>query len=114
MAEPVIVELGAFAAGEVPPDLQITFTDFDDVVVDLSGFAAQVNIEEDINKALVLGQGTYLITDAPNGVTLYSWHRDDMFEPGKYTLQGWVYDGTKYYASDLYVYDVYDGPGDAP
>ncbi len=54
------------------------------------------------------------ITDAPGGVAVYVWVRDDMLNVGEYKAQAWVEDGTKYYASDLYAYSVYDGPGDPP
>jgi hypothetical protein len=37
-----------------------------------------------------------------------------MITVGEYTAQGWVNNGTNYYASDLYTYTVYDGPEDPP
>lgn len=112
MAVPTTIELGAFAAGEVPPDLQITFNDFNGVAVNLTGFTAHIRIQEELG-ALV-GGGAISITDEANGVCVYVWDRPDMEIVGRYTAQAWVEDGTKYYASDLYIYDVYDGPGEPP
>lgn len=115
MADPTVVDLGAFAAGEVPPPLQITFLDFDGVAVPLGGFSnLQMNIEEEIDKALPLGGGTIVVTDAPNGVVEYTWVKNDMLVVGQYTAQAWVDDTINYFASDLYTYTVYDGPGTPP
>lgn len=114
MAEPTTVDLGAFAAGEVPPDLQVTFKDFDGVPVPLTGFTPHMRITEELAGDGGLGGGAISITDAPNGVAEYQWVRADMLNVGQYTAQAWVEDGNKYYASDLYTYTVYDGPGDPP
>ncbi len=110
---PVKIELGAFAEGEVPPDLQITFRDFDKVVVNLTGFTnLQMNIEEELGAEV--GTGAIVLTDDVNGLVTYTWVRADMTTAGEYTAQAWVNNGTKYFASDLYIYSVYDGPGTQP
>jgi hypothetical protein len=116
MATPTKVELGAFAQGEVPPPLVVTFTDFDSNVVDLTGFASlQTNIQEEIgNNQNPLGTGTTVLTDAVGGEVTYTWVRDDMADTGEYEAQVWVNNGTNYFASDLYTYSVYDGPGTPP
>lgn len=116
MALPTEVDLGAFAAGEVPPPLQITFRDFDGNAVNLTGFGnLQMNIEEELGaNQNPLGTGTITATDAPNGVIEYTWVRDDMLDIGEYTAQAWVDDGVNYFASDLYTYSIYDGPGTPP
>ncbi len=116
MTQPVTSELGAFAAGEVPPPLEITFLDFDKNPVELTGFTSrQMNIEEELGVgAGTLGTGTIVITDALGGKLEYTWVRADMITVGEYTAQGWVNNGTNYYASDLYTYTVYDGPEDPP
>ena len=114
MAVPVTHELGAFAEGEVPPDLQVSFKDYNGAVVNLAGFTPHMRIQEDVDTSLTLGAGTIAITDEPNGVVTYTWLRADMENEGRYTAQVWVNNGTKYYASDLYIYDVYDGPGEPP
>ncbi len=116
MATPTTTPLGAFAAGEVPPALEISFVDFDSVVVDLTGFAnLQMNIAEELNaNTNPLGLGAIIVSDAPNGKVTYTWVRNDMIDVGEYTAQAWVDDGVNWFASDLYVYSVYDGPGDPP
>ncbi len=116
MAEPTTSELGAFAAGEVPPPLVVTYLDFDEAPVNLSGFAnLQANIDEELgSNQNPLGTGTVVLTDAPNGVLEYTWVRDDMLDIGEYTAQLWVNNGTNFFASDLYTYTVYDGPGEPP
>lgn len=116
MAQPTKVDLGAFAAGEVPPPLQITFLDFDGAAVNLTGFAdVQMNIEEEIGgNTNPLGTGTITVTDAANGIVEYTWVRNDMLDPGEYTAQAWVDDDINFFASDLYTYSVYDGPGTPP
>ena len=116
MATPTKTDLGAFAAGEVPPPLEISFTDFEEAAVDLTGFTSlQMNIDEELaSNQNPLGTGTIIVTDAAAGKVTYTWVRDDMLDVGEYTAQGWVDDTVNYYASDLYTYSVYDGPGDPP
>ncbi len=113
MATPTKKDLGAFAEGEVPPDLQITYTDFDGNVVPLAGFSTQMNIQEEL-AGDGFGTGSITVTDAPNGEVTYVWVRGDMTAAGEYTAQAWVTNGTKYFASDLFTYSVYDGPGTQP
>lgn len=116
MAKPVKTDLGAFSAGEVPPLLEISFTDFDGVAVDLTGFSnKQMNIDEELSaNSNPLGTGTVVVSDPVNGVVTYTWTKDDMADPGEYTAQLWVDNGTNFFASDLYIYSVYDGPGVNP
>ena len=116
MAIPREVDLGAFAAGEVPPPLEISYTDFDGLPVPLTGYTnLQMNIEEELGaNQNPLGTGGIVLTDDVGGVVTYTWVRDDMLDVGEYTAQAWVNNGTNYFASDLYKYSVYDGPGDPP
>lgn len=116
MASPVKIDLGAFAAGEVPPILSHTFTDFDGVVVDLTGFTTlAMNIEAIPDVTGPLGGGLIVFDgNGSDGIVNYTWTDDDMEEPSGYTAQMWVSNGTNKYASDLIIYNVYDGPGDAP
>ncbi len=116
MTQPATADLGAFAAGEVPPPLEITFLDFNKNPVNLTGFAfLQMNVQEELgSEASPLGLGGVVLTDPAGGVFEYTWVRADMFTVGEYTAQGWVNNGTQFYASDLYTYTVYDGPEDPP
>ncbi len=116
MTQPATSDLGAFAAGEVPPPLVVTYLDFNEDPVNLVGFTnLQVNIDEELgSNQNPLGLGSVVLTDAANGVLEYTWVRDDMFDIGEYTAQAWVNNGSQFYASDLYTYTVYDGPGEPP
>ena len=111
-------ELGAFAAGAVPPPFEHTFTDFDGAVVDLSTFGVlAMNIEADgVSVAGPLGGGSIAFTtDGTDGSVTYEWSLTDMAEPADYLAQMWVSNGsTQKYESDLLKYKVYDGPGSAP
>ena len=115
MAIPVKKELGAFAQGEVPPDLQITYQDFNEGIVNLVGFTnLQMNIEEELAGTVGFGTGAIVMTYAPQGIVTYTWARADFQTIGEFQAQSWVDNGTKYHASDLYIYTVYDGPGAPP
>ena len=110
-------ELGAFAAGAIPPPFEHTFTDFDDAVVDISTFAVRaMNIEAVPDVTGPLGTGSIgFTTDGQDGKVTYNWSATDMAEPGSYSAQMWVSNGsTQKYESDLLLFVVYDGPGDAP
>jgi hypothetical protein len=116
MATPTKIDLGAFAAGEIPPRLTHTYYDFTGVIVDISTFATRaMNIEAVPAVTGPLGTGTVdFVTDGTDGAVEYIWTTTDMAEPGSYSAQIWVSNGTNRYASDLILFTVYDGPGDAP
>lgn len=116
MANPTKIELGAFAAGAVPPPIEHQYLDFDGVQVDLTGFSTlSMNIEALPSVTGPLGGGTIeFVTDGTDGWVRYTWVADDMAEPSSYTGQMWASNGTNRYESDLFLYTVYDGPGSAP
>jgi len=116
MATPTKIDLGAFAAGEIPPILQHTYKDYDGVVVDVSSFSTlAMNVEAIPDVTGPLGAGTIEFdSDGSDGKVNYTWVADDMAEPSSYSAQMWVSSGTNRFASDLIIYTVYDGPGDAP
>ena len=116
MATPVKIDLGAFAAGEIPPVLSHTFRDFDGNVIDISTFSVKsMNIEAIPTVTGPLGTGVVdFASGGVDGVLTYIWVADDMAEPSGYTAQLWVSNGVNAYASDLILYTVYDGPGTAP
>ncbi len=109
-------ELGAFAAGAIPPPFKHIFLDFDGVVVDLTGFSErQMNIEAIPPVSGTLGASAVsFTTNGEDGSVTYAWAEDDMADPADYEAQIWVSNGTQKYESDLLTYRVYDGPGDAP
>ena len=106
--------LGRFASGEIPPALLHQFDDSEDNDVNLVGFTITVNITATAGVTATLGAGTPTLSDGPTGVGQYAWHSDDMSQPGSYRLQMWASNGTNKYASDVFTYIVYDGPGTAP
>lgn len=110
------IDLGDFAAGEIPPPIEHTFLDFDGVVVDLTGFSTlAMNVEAIPEVTGPVGDGSIdMDVDPATGKVSYTWSATDMAEPSGYTGQMWVSNGTNRYASDLFKYKVYDGPGDAP
>lgn len=120
MATPTTKDLGAFAAGAIPPPFEHEYLDFDEVVVDISTFPVrQMNIEAVPAVTGPLGAGAIgFTTDGTDGKVTYNWSATDLAEPGSYTAQMWVADDavtpTQRYESDLLLITVYDGPGDAP
>jgi hypothetical protein len=119
MAKPDTVELGAFAAGEIPPPFTHTFVDLNGLPIDISGFTVfQMNIEIfPDTPGLALGSNPLGFQgDGTDGKVIYYWTIDDMRTPGDYQAQAWVGEvGTPFrFASDLLKYTVYDGPGEAP
>ena len=112
MASPKKHNLGVFAAGEIPFPIDHRFTALA-VPIPLTGFTAFVYIEGPEGD-VVLGQGIVTITDAPNGLVRYVWDEDDMQLAGKYRMLIWVDDPDNRFASDLIVWEVYDGPGPTP
>lgn len=116
MALPQKDDLGAFPAGTIPPDLEVTFTDYNGNPLNIAAFSArQMNIEVIPPSGGVLGGGLVpFVTDGSDGKVKYVWQGPDMATPGDYQAQIWISDGVKKLASDLIVYTVYDGPGTAP
>lgn len=115
MAHNPEIDLGFFAAGEIPPDLRHQFLDFNGDPVDLTGFTTlSMQVEVHPVGTGPYGDGPKILTTPAQGIVTYSWSATDMAEPGSYRAQLWASDGTKRYASDVIIYTVYDGPGVAP
>lgn len=109
--------LGKFSAGAVPPTIEHTYLDFQDAIVDLTGFTTlSVQITASAGVTATLGTGTVQnkSADPTNGTLEYLWGSDDMRDPGFYRLQMWASNGVNKLESDVFVYEVYDGPGSAP
>ena len=112
MANPKKINLGVFAAGELPYPVAHRFVS-NEIPVDLTTFTPFVNIEGP-DETVAVGQGTILVTDAADGIVTYTWVEDDFQGVGKYRMLIWVENGTNRFASDLIVYECYDGPGPTP
>ncbi len=109
------IKLGNFAQGEVPPPIEHQFLDFDGNAVDISTGTITFNLVRIPAGLLALGTGAKgLVTDGTDGKANYTWVTNDMNEAGFFQGQMWAAKGTNRYASDVFEYNVYDGPGTAP
>lgn len=104
-----VQHLGAFAQGEIPDPILNQFVDNDGVAVPLSGFTITAEIEAR-PATLGLGTGTLAIVNASEGRVSYTWHANDMGSVGFYRLQLIAAGAGKRYYSDIFSYQVYDGP----
>lgn len=103
-----IQDLGRFAIGEIPDPIQHQFLSLIGPIP-LTGYTASIDIE---SRPLQtgLGTGTVTIVDSPSGIVQYTWHEDDMAEIGYYRLQMHVSKVGSRLSSDIFTYEVYDGP----
>lgn len=105
-------DLGQFAAGAIPPSIENLYTDFDDAVVDLTGFTTLVTrIDGPSGASLTPGTPVVKGGDPTLGTLIYTFTATDMLVPGFYRLQMWASNGTIKLESDVFTYEVYDGPG---
>lgn len=106
------VRIGPFTTGEIPPLLEITFTDEDGTAISLNGCTAKFVITCVTEEGMAnLGEGNSDIPDpSSSGKTTYTWDTNDMSRAGFYRGQMWVGDGQdgRRYASDLYEWWVED------
>lgn len=112
MASPKKINLGVFAAGEIPFPVDHRFV-ASGAPINLTGFTAFVYIEGPEGD-VVPGTGNVTITDAVNGLVRYTWNEDDFLLAGSYKMLIWVDSDDNRFASYLITYDVYDGPGPTP
>ncbi len=114
MANPKKINLGVFAAGEIPFSLVHQYKDNDKNPIDMSsGWTVFVEIEGPEEDG-AYGTGTVAFSDASTGRVKYDWDTADFLDFGKYRMLFWTTDGTNRLASDLVVWEVYDGPGATP
>ena len=107
--------LGQFPIGSAPLALSHAFKDFDQTPINITGFVVDVIIEYHGDESPPpTGVGIPAIPLGTNGIVTYQWARDDMAAAGFYRMQIWVNNGSNYLASDVFTYNVYDGPGTAP
>ena len=107
--------IGPYAIGEIPSPLQITITDYDGAVIDLTDFTAKfkiVRLDDDTPSGLATGSST--IFDASNGVTQYSFVAADFTTSGHYRGVMWVGDGSVRYSSDMFEWFIRDNGTTAP
>ena len=104
-----VQRIGPYTQGEHPRPLDITITDENDVVINLTDFTAQEVVIEAVDQVVAgLGAGTTSILTPAGGVTRYVWDKADFTTAGLYRLQMWVEKGNQRYASDVFEYFVED------
>lgn len=104
-----VQHLGSFAIGEQPDPLHNQFKDFDGVPVPLTGFTLTVEIQAR-PAALDIATGILTITSEAEGRVQYAWDDVDMAAVGFYRLQMKAVNGARKYVSDIFSYQVYQGP----
>jgi len=116
--KPKKINLGVYAAGEIPASLVHVFKDNEKNPIPITGWTLKGFRITGPDGAATLGAGSYSITDGDNGAVTYVWISDDMQTIGTYSGVMWVQnaptDPTIRLASDLFVWDVYDAPGETP
>ena len=113
MANPKKHNLGVFAAGEIPFPLQHTYKDAQSVAIDMTGWSVSTTAEGP-DESGSYGSGAVVFTNEAGGEVEYTWVAADFQDVGKYNMLIWAEDGTNRLASDLFVWEVYDGPGATP
>jgi hypothetical protein len=108
------IKLGTFAAGEIPNPISHQFTTHEGVAIDMTGWTILgFYVEGDGETA-----GVVAWDDITVGRLTYTWDPDDTQTAGPYQGLLWVQnmaaDPTRRFASDLFVWDVADGPGPTP
>lgn len=111
------ISLGAFAAGEIPVPISHTYLDGSSSAINIStwtllGFYIRFPDGTEEIKSITFE------TDGTDGKVRYDWEAADMTQLGKHTGLLWVADDPSTpatrLASDLFVWEVKDGPGPTP
>ncbi len=104
-----VQRIGPYTKGELPRPIDITIHDENDVVIDLTGFAADVVINAIDQTVPGLGTGVAaVLSPTTGGITRYDWTAVDIATAGLYRLQMWVNKAGTRYASDVFEYFVED------
>lgn len=116
--KPKKIDLGVYAAGEIPASLVHVYKDANKAVIPITGWTLKGFRITGPDGAVGIGVGDYSISDGPNGEVTYVWISDDMQTIGAYSGVMWVQnmasDPTVRLASFLFVWEVYDAPGATP
>lgn len=111
------IKLGAFPAGEIPPPLLHQFLRYDKTPIDITGWTV-LGFYVDGPEGQTVGLSDPTIYNGPNGQVTYSFVEGDMALAGTYKGLIWIQNlatnPTLRLASDLYIWDVKDGPGPTP
>lgn len=109
------IQLGAFAAGEIPFPLEHEYETKDGQTIDISGWTVLGFYVEGPDGEFVM-DSLPVISDGPGGIVTYTWGANDLQEPGDYSGLMWIRNPgtTLRFASDRFVWTVEDGPGPTP
>ena len=103
-----VQRIGPYTKGELPRPIDITIEDELGVVIDLTGFTADVVIVAVDQTVAGVGVGTATVITPLAGLTRYEWTAADFTTAGLYRLQMWVNKVGTRYASEVFEYFVED------
>lgn len=107
----VPIRLGVFTVGEKPAPLQYSFTDFDGVPINLTGYTATF-LWQQIGGSGQTGAAT--VVTPLTGKAEHVWTGAEFLVPGQYVGQFWVGNGTNRWASVKIRWTVQAGIGNIP
>lgn len=108
------IQLGVFTAGEKPAPLTYTYTDFNGVVIDLTGYSGKFVWREQTSPASLATTGNAVISAPATGKVTYTWTGQEFQNPGKYLGQFWVGNATNRWASVQIRWTVQASVGPVP
>jgi hypothetical protein len=85
-----------FVIGEKPSPLEYQFLDALGAAINLTGFTAKFNYQEQYGAAT---SANATVSDAVNGKVTYVWTGAEFTTAGRYTAYFWAGNGTNRYAS---------------
>ena len=103
-----VQRIGPYTKGELPRPIDITIEDELGVVIDLTGFDADVVIDSIDQTVPGLGVGAATVVTPLSGLTRYTWTAVDIATAGLFRLQMWVDKSGTRYASEVFEYFVED------
>lgn len=105
------VVIGPYVAGEKPPPLTYTFLDSTGTAINLTGYAAKVNIREKYGTAT---QYNATVSAPTSGTVTYAWTGTEFPTAGQYLAEVWCGNGVQRYDSLLLKFDVRAAVGPVP
>lgn len=100
-----------YIVGEIPSPLEYQFLDAAGTPINVSGWAAELHIQEKFGTATVL---TASVSDGPNGKVRHVFSAGELTTPGSYRAQFWAGNGVNRYASVDIKFTVATSVGTAP
>lgn len=105
------VDMGNFAAGEIPAPLAYTFLDGNSNTITELDEGGGATIRLDVSKDGGVAAAATGAVSLASGVATYLFVAADMQDPGHYEAQFWASKGQQIYASYVIRWYVYDGVG---